>query len=115
MPSPLPPGAGAASGGLRPRPRPERPILVVILVAAVALIAVTIASLGSSSSPSRRGCIHAVVPGPIGSTFFDQCGAPARATCASLQVSNDLSRFGVEVIAAQCRKAGLTVHILPAG
>ncbi len=80
--------------------------LLVVIVAAVA--ALTIASIGSTNHP-RKGCLDAVVPGPIGATFFKQCGASARNVCADLRSSNDLNATGVATVAVDCRRAGYPV------
>ena len=109
MPSPLPPDHHREVAAGRRLGRRERVIAAAMAVLVIAVAVVSIVSLASSSAPARRGCLNATVPGPIGATFFRQCGAEARQICATLSSHRGLGSFGAGIVARDCRRAGLPV------
>jgi hypothetical protein len=80
-----------------------------VLATAAAVVVVLVISLGSAGRASGHGCIYATIPGVVGAQEIYQCGADARATCASAAVPGAFSAQAGREIAAQCRKAGLPV------
>jgi hypothetical protein len=76
---------------------------VAILAAAVAV------SFVVSGAESRHGCIAATVPYSLGGQQLNQCGATARETCAAVGTSAGFSGAAGRAVAAECRKAGLSV------
>ena len=108
MPSPLPPDHRERATTRRRFGRRERWVVAVMTLVTAAVVVVAVAALTSTDHP-RRGCLDASVPGPIGATSFTQCGADARYLCAHLGTSQDLNEFGVSILAADCRRAGLPV------
>lgn len=109
MPSPLPPDHQQPTATRRPLGGRERLIVAAMSVLAVAVAVVAIVSLASSAAPVGKGCLNATVPGPIGATFFKQCGNDARQLCASVTSVSGLSQLGVDTIERDCRRAGLPV------
>ena len=89
------------------RPRERWMIGAVLGTVAALLVAVAIA-LASSGPRSAHGCIHVVVPAATGAQEINQCGATARATCASVGRSG-FTAAAARSLAAECRKAGLVV------
>lgn len=79
--------------------------------AVIGAIAVVLAiSLATSAGPkSSRGCIYALLPGPVGAQQFHQCGAAARATCGSVFRPGAFTPDAAGIVAADCRGAGLPV------
>jgi hypothetical protein len=76
---------------------------VVVLVTVLALV---LATVGDSRPGPKPGCIYAIVPGVMGATPVDACGAQAKKTCAEHAdpaLTDPVSR-GVR---ASCRRAGL--------
>jgi hypothetical protein len=90
---------------LRRLTRRERNVVIAAvaatLVAVVALLSVT---LGDSRPEPSPGCIYAIVPGVMGATPVDACGARARSLCARHATLTDP---GSDAIQASCRHAGL--------
>jgi len=80
---------------------------VLATVAAVALALVI--ALATSGHSSAHGCIYATIPGVVGAQEVYQCGAEARATCASADAAGAFSAQSAQTIALECRKAGLPV------
>jgi hypothetical protein len=80
-----------------------------VLGTAVAVIVVLVISLGSSGRSSAHGCIYATIAGVLGAQEVYQCGADARATCASVRTPGAFGAQAAQTIAAECRKAGLPV------
>jgi hypothetical protein len=78
-------------------------VLGVVAVLAVVLVL----SLISAGPTSGHGCIYATIPGVVGAQQVHQCGATARTTCRSVNVS--YRPQSARTIAAECRKAGLPV------
>ena len=80
----------------------------VVAVTAAIIVAVVIA-LATSGRTSSHGCIYATVPAATGAEDISQCGAAAEATCGSVRTPGAYTTQAAQVIAAQCRKAGLAV------
>lgn len=105
----LPPGHGqalAAPGRLSVR---EKRLIASVLVVVAALVVALAVSIGAGGQSSGHGCIHATIPGAVGAQEIDQCGAPARATCQSVQRPGSFTPASARKIAVECRKAGLPV------
>lgn len=81
----------------------------VSVVVAVLVIAVVIA-LVSRGRSSGHGCVHATFPGPVGAVHVDRCGGPARTLCMTLGGRGGYTGEAERTIAAECRKAGLSVR-----
>lgn len=81
-------------------------------LAAVLVLAGTLAAiLFTSGTPNRPGCIDTYLPGVIGAQTFDECGAAARQTCASVRENQrEYGTAGVLIIAQACR-----AHRFPVG
>jgi len=94
---------GHAQRVSQPLTRLQRRLIaaVVIIVAAVSVWAITQAA---SAPASRNGCVNLVVPGSMGAGVLSQCGAAARAWCASEYRQSD--RLAL-LAATQCRLAGI--------
>jgi hypothetical protein len=85
--------------------RRERNVAVAAVAAVViALVAIVIATAGDSRPAPAAGCIYAIVPGVMGATPVDACGAQARRICAQRATRTDP---GSRTIRTSCRKAGL--------
>jgi hypothetical protein len=89
--------------------RRERSIVAVLTAVVAAIVIVTVVAITVSGSGPKKGCLNATVPGPIGATFFHQCGSAARQVCGNLQTSNDLNKFGAALVTKDCRRAGYPV------
>ncbi|HEY2602654.1 MAG TPA: hypothetical protein VGI67_13940 [Thermoleophilaceae bacterium] len=90
---------------LRRLTRRERRIVVSALVVTAAfIVALVLATVGDSRPGPKPGCIYAIVPGVMGATPVDQCGAQAKRTCAERAALRDP---GSRAITTSCRRAGL--------
>ena len=80
------------------------------VTAIVAILAIVlIVSLASPGPRSANGCLHLTTPAATGAQEIDQCGAAARATCASALAPGGFPATTEREIAANCRQAGLRV------
>jgi hypothetical protein len=104
----LPADHQRATGSMRALSRRERRLIVAIGALAAALVIAVIVSLTATGVRSANGCVHAVIPGPVGAQPIDRCGAEARTLCASLGATPGFSPDARRTIGAECRKAGLT-------
>ncbi len=69
---------------LRRLGRRERNVAVAaVAITALAVIALVLVTVGNSGPPLRRGCISAIVPGIMGGTTVEACGAKARSLCVT--------------------------------
>lgn len=105
----LPPGHAKAVLTRRPLTVRERRLAGAVLATVVALVAVIVISLSASGGTSSNGCIFATIPAPTGAQEIHECGASARATCATSQAVGAFTAQAAQTIAAECRKAGLPV------
>ena len=106
----LPPGHGQAIG--QPRRLTHREKWIVrgaAAAAAVAVIALVVALAIGGGPKSSNGCIYATIPGPVGAQQIHECGAQARNTCATAFQPGAYTQGAANVVAAECRKAGLPV------
>lgn len=87
----------------------EKRLLAGVVGAVVVLLAVIVIAVSSSGQSSAHGCIYATIPAATGAQEISQCGAQARATCASAGMPGAFSRQAAGVVATECRKAGLPV------
>lgn len=105
----LPPGHADAIASRRALSRRERRLVGAVLAVVAVLLVVVVVAVASAGKSSASGCIHATIPGPVGAQEIDQCGAQARATCASAASPGAFTTPAARVIEAQCRKARLPV------
>jgi hypothetical protein len=90
---------------LRRLTKRERTIVLGAVVATVVTILVLVlATVGDSRPDPAPGCIYAIVPGVMGATPVDACGARAKRTCTQHAALNDP---GSKAIRKSCRRAGL--------
>jgi hypothetical protein len=87
----------------------ERWMIAVVLGALAALAAAIVIAFAVSGPSSASGCIHLVLPAATGAQEINQCGAPARATCASVRRPGSFTPQAARSAAAECRKARLPV------
>jgi hypothetical protein len=106
----LPPGHAQAIAARRRLSRREKWMVGGVLGAAAAVLVVLVISLGSAGRSSGHGCIYATIAGVLGAQEVYQCGADARATCASVAAPGAFGAQARQTIAAECRKAGLPVR-----
>jgi hypothetical protein len=92
---------------LRKLTRRERRVAIVCLaVTVVTVLALVLATVGDSRPGPKPGCIYAIVPGVMGATPVDACGAQAQKTCA--QHADPALTDPVSVgVRASCRRAGI--------
>jgi hypothetical protein len=90
---------------LRRLTRRERTIVVAAVTVTLAVVvALILATVGNSRPEPAPGCIYAIVPGVMGATPVDACGARAKRTCAEHATRTDP---GSKAIQTSCRRAGL--------
>jgi hypothetical protein len=91
---------------LRRLTRRERNVAIVsAVVTIVTVVALVLATVGDSRPGPKPGCIYAIVPGVMGATPIEGCGAQARKICAehaSLSLRDPVSRE----VRTSCRRAG---------
>ncbi len=87
----------------------ERWIVGAVLAVVAALVVVVVISIGSSGHRTGHGCVDVKFAIAIGGQEIYECGAQARALCASTAASAGLSAVEDRAVAEQCRKAGLKV------
>lgn len=80
-----------------------------VLGVVAALVAAIVVAFGVSGASSARGCIHMVLPAATGAQEINQCGAAARATCASVGTPGSFTAQAARTAREECRKAGLVV------
>lgn len=80
-----------------------------VLGAVAVLAVVLVISFASSGPTSSQGCIYATIPAFTGAEQIHECGAQARATCASALAPGAFTEQAAQKIAGECRKAGLPV------
>ena len=78
-----------------------------VLGVVAALAVVLVISFVSAGPSSGHGCIYATIPGSVGAQQVHECGATARATCQTVNAAYPPQ--AAQTIAAECRKAGLSV------
>jgi hypothetical protein len=105
----LPPGHTEAVRARRPLSMREKWIIGGVLGAVAAIAVAIVISLATTGKSSSHGCIYATIPGAIGAGQISQCGAQARATCATVYRPGAYTAASARTIAAECRKANLPV------
>jgi hypothetical protein len=79
---------------------------VTTVVVAVAVLAIILTTGGKT----KLGCVETYLPGVIGTQSYDECGAEARQTCATVKQSQqDFGTAGVLIVEKACRKGHLPV------
>jgi hypothetical protein len=77
-----------------------------VMVALAIVLALVLATVGDSRPAPRPGCIYAIVPGVMGATPVDACGAQAKRTCA--EHADPALKDPVSArVRASCRRARL--------
>jgi hypothetical protein len=90
---------------LRRLTRRERGVAIaVVALSLVAVLALVLATVGNSRPEPSPGCIRAIVPGVMGATPVEACGARAKRICAARATRTDP---GSQAIQASCRDADL--------
>jgi len=87
----------------------EKRLVAGVLAAVAALAVVLVIALSAGGPSSAHGCIYATLPAATGAQQISQCGATARATCASVEAPGAFTAPAARTVAAECRKAGLAV------
>ena len=105
----LPPGhAESIRVGRRLSVREKR-LVGTVLGAVAALLLIVVIALSTSGQSSAHGCIYVTIPAATGAQEISECGATARATCASARTPGAFSQQAAGAVAGECRKAGLPV------
>jgi hypothetical protein len=77
---------------------------VIVVLAIVAII------IAGHAPKARRGCVDTTLPGVIGAQTYDECGAAARHTCATVEGSlRQFGAAGVGIVEDACRKGHVPV------
>ena len=105
----LPPGHAEAMSNPRRLSRGERRSVGAVGAVALVLIVVAVFALTRSAAPPRRGCISVTVQSSLGGQIIAGCGATARELCAAVGTPGGYTGSAGALLAAQCRKQGLTV------
>ena len=105
----LPPGHAETLRPRWPTSKREKWMIGGVLGVVAALAVVLVISFVASGPSSKAGCIYATIPAATGAQQLSECGASARATCATAQTPGAFTAQAAKVISAECRKAGLPV------
>jgi hypothetical protein len=105
----LPPDRARAIAVPRRFTAREKWILGTVLAGVAVLVVAVAISIGASGRRTGNGCVDVTFPIAIGGQELYECGATARALCASAGSSAGLSAVEDRAVAVQCRKAGLPV------
>lgn len=89
------------------RSRRERIAVQMMAVITLALVAVTVFSLTNHQRTTGHGCIDFNYSTMIGGAETHECGAQARALCATPAGKNGIDGDYLSELFATCRKAGL--------
>jgi predicted metal-binding membrane protein len=96
---------GRVNTPLRRLTRRERNVVfAAVAVTLAAILILVLATAGNSRPAPAPGCIYAIVPGVMGATPVDECGARAKTTCTQHETLRDP---GSRSIQTSCRRAGL--------
>lgn len=106
---PLPAGHAHALRARRALSRRERWIIGGVLATVAALVIALVVSIGTAGPSSGHGCIYATIPGPVGAVQVNECGGTAVSTCSTVDAPGAYAPGAARTIAAECRKAGLSV------
>src|SRR5271168_1751059 len=83
--------------------------VVALVLSCVLLVAVGLGAFAlTSGAPARAGCVKVTFPSTLGAAELHDCGAKARAVCASRESVETIG----EGLRVACRKAG---YPTPAG
>src|ERR1700749_1394146 len=105
----LPPGQ--AAGVPRPRCYAPRERWMIRGVAAVvaALAVVLVISLATGETKSGKGCVSVSLAYSTGGDHIPRCGDGAKSLCQGVGHAGGITGAPAQVVAAACRKAGLSV------
>jgi hypothetical protein len=106
---PLPPGHAETIRVGRRLSLREKRLIGGFLVAMAALVVVLVISFSSGGQSSGGGCIYLNIAAATGAEQVSQCGAQARATCASAHTPGAFTRQAASAVSTECRKARLPV------
>jgi hypothetical protein len=79
-------------------------VMIAVLATVVTCLVLVLSTVGNDRPAPAAGCIYAIVPGVMGATPVDACGARAQAICDRHQTGEDPPS---RAIRASCRRAGL--------
>jgi hypothetical protein len=105
----IPPGHAEAIRARRRLSRREVWMLGGVLGTIAVLAVVLVISFASSGPSSKSGCIYATIPAATGAEQIHECGADAKATCATVNTTGGFTPQAADTLASECRKAGLPV------
>jgi hypothetical protein len=105
----MPPGHAKAIGARRRFSTREKWMIGAVVGAVAAILVAVVIAFATGGRTSAHGCIYATVPGATGAGDISQCGPAAADTCASVRKPGAFTRQAAQVVAEQCRKAGLAV------
>lgn len=105
----LPPGHADTLGPRWRVSAREKWMIGGVLGVVAALAVVLVISFASSGPSSKSGCIYATLPAATGAEQIHQCGADAKAMCATVHTTGGFTPQAASTLASECRKAGLAV------
>ena len=111
---PFAPGHFEQAGRRRLRSRRERLLVRIATLVALLLIGLVVFSLTSQQAATGRGCIDFNYTTMIGGAEMHQCGARARALCATTSGGRSVDTDFQTELRAACRKARLRTGRGPA-
>ena len=79
-------------------------VLVAALATLVTVLVLVLSTIGNDRPAPAPGGIYAIVPGVMGATPVDACGARAKGICTRHETGEDPPS---RAISADCRRAGL--------
>jgi hypothetical protein len=82
-------------------------MLRIGVVLTVALVAVVVVALTSSGRSSGNGCVDVTIPYALGGAEIYKCGPAAKAFCTTSGQRGGFTGTAGQIVAIQCRKAGL--------
>ena len=103
----LPPGHAQSVKAPRRTSSREQWMLRIGVALTAALVAVAVFALTTSGHSSRAGCVDATIPYALGGAEIFKCGQAAKAFCTSAGQPGGFTGTAGQIIATQCRKAGL--------
>lgn len=105
----LPPGHAEALRARRRITTREKWILGSVLTVVAAVLVAVVISIATAQHRTSAGCVDVKFPITIGGEDIYECGARAKALCASVGTTQGFSSVPGRAVATECRKAGLPV------
>jgi hypothetical protein len=103
----LPPGHAQEVRAQRRTGAREQLMLRVGLALMVALVAVVAVALATGGRSSHGGCVDVTIPYALGGAEIYKCGSAAKTFCTTSGQPGGFTGHAGQLIATQCRKAGL--------